>query len=147
MDWNRATIDVTGAGRIPRDQFEEFVADLDSGNRERLVALYVLDEAGEPAYRLRGERLSLRDRNFVAATFGRGARFHASPATPTGGTVRPLGLTFIGLRPDRDLGADTDGRLSTGYLLPFEIISIHLLVVLIGAAYLARAKRRRDAGL
>ena len=33
------------------------------------------------------------------------------------------------------------GFLST-YLLPFEIISVHLLVVLIGAAYLARAKRR-----
>jgi NADH-quinone oxidoreductase subunit J len=31
------------------------------------------------------------------------------------------------------------------YLLPFEIISVHLLVVLIGAAYLARAKRRRGA--
>ena len=29
------------------------------------------------------------------------------------------------------------------YLLPFEIVSVHLLVVLIGAAYLARAKRRR----
>jgi NADH-quinone oxidoreductase subunit J len=33
------------------------------------------------------------------------------------------------------------------YLLPFEIVSIHLLVVLIGAAYLARAKRRREAPL
>jgi NADH-quinone oxidoreductase subunit J len=30
------------------------------------------------------------------------------------------------------------------YLLPFEIVSVHLLVVLIGAAYLARAKRRRS---
>jgi len=29
------------------------------------------------------------------------------------------------------------------YLLPFEIVSVHLLVVLIGAAYLARAKRRK----
>ena len=29
----------------------------------------------------------------------------------------------------------------SGYLLPFEIVSVHLLVVLIGAAYLARAKR------
>ena len=29
------------------------------------------------------------------------------------------------------------------YLLPFELVSVHLLVVLIGAAYLARAKRRR----
>jgi hypothetical protein len=34
-------------------------------------------------------------------------------------------------------------RRRVGYLLPFEIISVHLLVVLIGAAYLARAKRRR----
>ena len=34
-------------------------------------------------------------------------------------------------------------RSTVGYLLPFEIVSVHLLVVLIGAAYLARAKRRR----
>jgi NADH-quinone oxidoreductase subunit J len=34
-------------------------------------------------------------------------------------------------------------RLAVSYLLPFEIVSVHLLVVLIGAAYLARAKRRR----
>lgn len=57
-----------------------------------------------------------------------------------GNTTRPLGLSLLGLRPDQDLKGD--GTLSTGYLLPFEIASIHLLVVLIGAAYLARAKRR-----
>jgi NADH-quinone oxidoreductase subunit J len=34
-------------------------------------------------------------------------------------------------------------RTRMGYLLPFEIVSVHLLVVLIGAAYLARAKRRK----
>jgi NADH-quinone oxidoreductase subunit J len=34
-------------------------------------------------------------------------------------------------------------RRRMSYLLPFEIVSVHLLVVLIGAAYLARAKRRR----
>ena len=34
-------------------------------------------------------------------------------------------------------------RSRTSYLLPFEIVSVHLLVVLIAAAYLARAKRRR----
>jgi NADH-quinone oxidoreductase subunit J len=33
--------------------------------------------------------------------------------------------------------------IGTNYLLPFEIVSVHLLVVLIGAAYLARAKRPR----
>jgi NADH:ubiquinone oxidoreductase subunit 6 (subunit J) len=37
------------------------------------------------------------------------------------------------------------GPHGIGYLLPFEIVSVHLLVVLIGAAYLARAKRRRGA--
>lgn len=63
-----------------------------------------------------------------------------------GQTLRPLGLSLLGLRPDQDLGPDKDGeQLSTGYLLPFEIVSVHLLVVLIGAAYLARAKRSRQA--
>ena len=59
-----------------------------------------------------------------------------------GNTTRPLGLSFLGARPDKDLGV-TRESLSAGYLLPFEIVSIHLLVVLIGAAYLARAKRRQ----
>jgi NADH-quinone oxidoreductase subunit J len=30
----------------------------------------------------------------------------------------------------------------SGHLLAFEIISVHLVVVLVGAAYLARARRR-----
>ncbi len=59
-----------------------------------------------------------------------------------GNTGRPLGMAFLGIRPDRDLGAAKGSTPSTGYLLPFEIASVHLLVVLIGAAYLARAKRR-----
>lgn len=58
-----------------------------------------------------------------------------------GNTSRSLGTAFLGARFDRDLNRP-EGELSTGYLLPFEIISIHLLVVLVGAAYLARAKRR-----
>src|SRR2546426_12579542 len=42
-------------------------------------------------------------------------------------------------------GLPNQGKRSpVGYLLPFEIVSVHLLVVLIGAAYLARAKRRRE---
>lgn len=52
-----------------------------------------------------------------------------------GNTSRPLALALVGLRPDAEPGAP-------GYLLPFEIVSVHLLVVLIGAAYLARAKRK-----
>lgn len=57
-------------------------------------------------------------------------------------TAEPLGLAMLGVRADQ-LG-EPDVKLRSGmsgYLLPFEIISVHLLVVLIGAAYLARAKR------
>ena len=38
------------------------------------------------------------------------------------------------------LGVSKSGE--TAYLLPFEIVSVHLLVVLIAAAYLARNKRK-----
>ncbi len=38
--------------------------------------------------------------------------------------------------------AKPPARSKIGYVLPFEIVSVHLLVVLIGAAYLARAKKR-----
>ncbi len=57
-----------------------------------------------------------------------------NPAT-SNNTIR-IGHAFLG---------QTIGPQNTGYLLPFEIVSVHLLVVLIGAAYLARSKRRRGA--
>jgi NADH:ubiquinone oxidoreductase subunit 6 (subunit J) len=57
-----------------------------------------------------------------------------------GNTARPIGMKLVGVSLE-DLGS-SGSRLSAGYLLPFEIVSVHLLVVLIGAAYLARAKRR-----
>lgn len=60
-----------------------------------------------------------------------------------GNTTRELGLSFLGARPDKDLRVKGGGILTAGYLLPFEIVSVHLLVVLVGAAYLARAKRRQ----
>ena len=56
----------------------------------------------------------------------------------SGNTVRPLAMSFVGLRPDK-------AGKAPGYLLPFEIVSVHSLVVLIGAAYLARTKRRVSA--
>ena len=58
-------------------------------------------------------------------------------------TAAPLGLGLMGVRVhqlDQDDATLRHGM--SGYLLPFEIISVHLLVVLIGAAYLARTKRR-----
>jgi NADH-quinone oxidoreductase subunit J len=62
-----------------------------------------------------------------------------------------MGQAFLGIR-EVAPSANLTGipvvpalvRQRVGYLLPFEIVSMHLLVVLIGAAYLARAKRRRE---
>lgn len=67
---------------------------------------------------------------------------HADQAAPT---AAPLGLGLMGIRVDQLDQPDPvlRGGMS-GHLLAFEIISIHLVVVLVGAAYLARAKRRID---
>lgn len=54
-------------------------------------------------------------------------------------TASSIGNALINVRVD---GESTEESKLSGYLLPFEIVSIHLLVVLIGAAFLARAKRR-----
>jgi NADH-quinone oxidoreductase subunit J len=63
--------------------------------------------------------------------------------------VGPLGLGFLGVTEDNPSahltgipGDVAHNRTPVAYLLPFEIVSVHLLVVLVGAAYLARAKRR-----
>ena len=69
----------------------------------------------------------------------RGMSHEEVAAVPLEPTAAPLGLGLLGVRVD---SADR-----SGYLLIFEIISVHLLVVLIGAAYLARAKRRREPEL
>jgi NADH:ubiquinone oxidoreductase subunit 6 (subunit J) len=73
---------------------------------------------------------------------------------PTGITSAPLGGGLLGYRVDRMERAAKEARDPTlpkvadgmaAYLLPFEIISVHLLIVLIGAAYLARPKKRPGA--
>jgi len=58
-------------------------------------------------------------------------------------TASRLGMGLLGARIDKldEQEPLTAGGMS-GYLLPFEIVSVHLLVVLIGAAYLARPKKR-----
>jgi NADH-quinone oxidoreductase subunit J len=57
-------------------------------------------------------------------------------------------LGLLGVRVDKlDDRPENLKRGMSSYLLPFEIVSVHLLVVLVGAAYLARTKRRRDVRL
>ncbi len=60
-------------------------------------------------------------------------------------TATRLGMGLLGVRVDKN-DQQYESLLAgmSGYLMPFEIVAIHLLVVLIGAAYLARPRRRRE---
>jgi NADH:ubiquinone oxidoreductase subunit 6 (subunit J) len=65
----------------------------------------------------------------------------ASPP-PTAATI---GMGLMGVRVDKL--SQPEGTLRegmSGYLLAFEVISVHLVVALVGAAYLARARRTVD---
>jgi NADH:ubiquinone oxidoreductase subunit 6 (subunit J) len=64
----------------------------------------------------------------------------AADAAPV---ATPIGMALLGVRVDTPAAGVPAAAIRSGYLLPFEIVSVHLLVVLVGAAYLARAKRRR----
>lgn len=90
----------------------------------------------------------------VLATWPRGTHAPVAEQDPARSmSATTLGLAFLGLE-----GATPQARLPlpgekppnvsrqrVSYFLPFEIVSVHLVVVLIGAAYLARAKRRQGA--
>jgi NADH:ubiquinone oxidoreductase subunit 6 (subunit J) len=78
--------------------------------------------------------------------------WYVSPAQDMNDPARSLssvrlGEALLGIDEATDKsqvsGLPYRARKQMNYLLPFEIVSVHLLVVLIGAAYLARAKRRR----
>mgnify|MGYP000682457143 CR=1 FL=1 len=63
-------------------------------------------------------------------------------------TTTQIGLALLGLRADRLHQPDPVLRKGmSGYLLPLEIASVHLLVVLIGAVFLARTKRHLSSDI
>ncbi len=72
----------------------------------------------------------------------------AAAVPAVGPNSASLGMALVGLRPDRVSERNLALREGmSGYLLAFEIVSVHLVVVLVGAAYLARSRRpRRIAG-
>lgn len=99
----------------------------------------------------------------VAVTANAAPAKTSLPDRPQAGATARIGFGFLGITDaaDAKMGVQ-DGRYTAtveeqptltnvpnapkrtrvGYLFPFEIVSVHLVVVLIGAAYLARAKRR-----
>jgi len=90
----------------------------------------------------------------VATAFGvngwRTAREGGSLPIAEAQTATAVGAGLAGVRVDRlNVSPGDEPRpllphSYSGYLLPFVIVSVHLLVVLVGAAYLARTKVRRQ---
>lgn len=73
------------------------------------------------------------------------AAIEADPRLQPAQTATALGFGLLGQRVDQLTTDDPTRRGGmSGYLLPFEIVSVHLLVVLVGAAYLARARHSAD---
>lgn len=81
--------------------------------------------------------------SFLSIRADRDLNFGIPPASPDKPNTAPVvpGGPAMGV-PGIPSQPKPPAPLSAGYLLPFEIISVHLLVVLVGAAYLARTKRR-----
>lgn len=67
------------------------------------------------------------------------SRARVAADLPSSVVVRDTASVGMGLS-----GPRVDRTQSPSYVLLFELASVHLLVVLIGAAYMARAKRRSD---
>jgi NADH-quinone oxidoreductase subunit J len=92
---------------------------------------------------------------FLAMLVYTTASTHSPALPPAEGapTVQTIGQSFLGvidaMPPGQMTGLPHDApaldRPRVAFLLPFELVSVHLLVVLIGAAYLARAKRKAEA--
>lgn len=77
----------------------------------------------------------------TAAVYAPTDNLSTDPANSSYSATIGQGFLGVGVGPAHK---ENDRVVRVNYLLPFEIVSVHLLVVLIGAAYLARAKRRRS---
>lgn len=72
--------------------------------------------------------------------------FETTRAEAEAVSATDLGLALVGVRPQAGGANQLDDRGASnlanmeGYILPFELVSLHLLVVMIGAAYLARRR-------
>jgi len=120
------------------------------------VPVEFVPDGGSPAATLQGKELTIRfaegttakqvadavnrDVTEVSAELPEG-RAGDDQVTASDGTTLSIRAPR-GDTPPGEIGLSFLGLHQAGYLLPFEIISVHLLVVLIGAAYLARTKKR-----
>lgn len=67
---------------------------------------------------------------------------HEPAYLPSQRTTAQMGAAFVGARLDAgEAASPTLKRGQSGYLLAFQAVGVHLLVVLVGAAYLSRTKK------
>jgi len=134
-DWNKAHV-LTSQDKLakldPNDREILELRYLEQLSTEEIASVLMLEDEDEVEIRVRS----------ALERFNRSEGYNKGEE---GNTLRPIGLKLLGLSLE-DLGSKPDSKPSSGYLLPFEIVSVHLLVVLIGAAYLARAKRASRSG-
>src|SRR5438128_12294482 len=105
-----------------------------------VLVVTVLSVSNDMKPTAEGGRILRPPARSVAAKYAPQKPLSDDPATSGYSAVLGQGFLGVGVGPAHE---DGKKRVRTSYLLPFEIVSVHLLVVLIGAAYLARAKRRR----
>jgi NADH:ubiquinone oxidoreductase subunit 6 (subunit J) len=173
VDWDRSVLRQVV---LSEDKYDEVHHAITDEKTDHLLheAFHSVDVNGTEVYHYAPKEELKPDEQRVLLDLLKQNGLTFSPSSETGGTIRPLGFGLLGSRPDKDLNSpaglqklsvgfyvvrpaaeshaaneaeEPHPAISTGYLLPFEIASIHLLVVLIGAAYLARAKRRVETSL
>ncbi len=113
-------------------------------SQERFIEMKTSSGEWVVALLLGGMLLGILLQAAMAVPAWQGMDRAAAEATKVEKTATPLGMGLLGVRVDQLDEQDESRRKGmSGYLFHFEIVSVHLLVVLVGAAYLARAKRKR----
>jgi NADH:ubiquinone oxidoreductase subunit 6 (subunit J) len=130
------------AQKIPKAEFDEKwreLVKLRDDNQRELVKLRDDYQAKKITKDVFDEKKAALDEKWQAV------QPSAAAFSPYSSTIGQ-GFLGVGVGPaHNEIVGDQKVTVHANYLLPFEIVSVHLLVVLIAAAYLARAKRRRVA--
>jgi len=115
-------------------------------SQERFVDMKTASGEWVMAFLVGGTLLAILSQAAFGIQAWKGLDRETAEAVQLERTVTPLAMGLLGARVDKLEAADTTKQAGmAGYLFHFEIVSVHLLVVLVGAAYLARAKRKTRA--
>ena len=112
-------------------------------SQERFVEMKTASGEWVMAFLIGGTLLAILSQAAFGVAAWEGLDRQTAEAVQVERTVTPLAMGLLGARVDKLEETDATKQAGmAGYLFQFEIVSVHLLVVLVGAAYLARAKRK-----